>query len=174
MNIEYLAGVLVGVVFGLVLVALIFRLTKTDKSSKCKYDERQELVRGKGYRYAFGAMVIYNGLMTVLKLADVPVFMQDEIMLFISLLLGVVVYAAYCIWNDAYFALNENRKRVLIAFGLIAAINLFVGVKNGIDGILIVDGELTYASLNLLCGILFLIIFVVLGIKGIAQKAMNE
>ena len=53
MNIAYIIGVIVGVAVGLVLTFLLIRYSRTDKKIKPKYDERQELIRGRGFKYAF-------------------------------------------------------------------------------------------------------------------------
>lgn len=50
MSIAYLAGGLVGILIGLVLVAILIRYVRTDKKIKAKYDERQELIRGRGFK----------------------------------------------------------------------------------------------------------------------------
>ena len=46
----YGMGVVCGILVGLLLMVVILKLTKTDGSLKCKYDERQQLVRGKGFQ----------------------------------------------------------------------------------------------------------------------------
>ena len=75
-----------------------------------------------------------------------------------GIMLGVGVYAVYCIWHEGYFALNENPKRVLIAFTVIAAANFWIAAANIIDGVMVENGMLTFRSMNLFCGIMFLVI----------------
>ena len=61
---EYNAGYLVGIIFGVFVlcaaVLIFLRLTRKEHSSKNDYDERQMLVRGKGDRYAFVTLFVYN------------------------------------------------------------------------------------------------------------------
>ena len=45
MSTAMLAGVICGVLVGLVLVVIILKWVRGDGSKKCKFDERQELVR---------------------------------------------------------------------------------------------------------------------------------
>lgn len=48
-EVGYLIGVMVGLVVGLLAAAMFLKFIKKDHSWKCKYDERQELVRGRGF-----------------------------------------------------------------------------------------------------------------------------
>lgn len=174
MNIEYAAGVVLGCLVGIVLVAVVLKLTKTDHSSKCKYDERQQSVRGKGFKYGFFAMIIVNMLIIILKVGRVPVPVQMEVQTFLSILVGVLVYAVYSIWHDGYFALNENKKRVLVAFGVIGLANIGIGIANIMSGEMLQNGQLNYQSINLLCGIMFVLLFLVIALKDANQSREVE
>ena len=50
-------GFIAGLIVGLVLVVIIFRIANTDKKIKSEYDERQLRIRGKAYKYAFYTML---------------------------------------------------------------------------------------------------------------------
>lgn len=164
-------GFFVGIVAGCILIAIILKITKTDGSIKCNYDERQQLVRGKGFKYGFFTLIICNFLALGLSSFTKKQYIESEVFMIISILIGVFVYAVYCIWNDAYFSLNESPKKVLIAFALIALLNIGLGYRNYLRGILFQNGVLTIHCTNLFCGVLFLLIFLVLAIKHIYQKA---
>ena len=123
MNIAYVLGVVCGLLVGGLLLFLILKLTKKDGNVKCKYDERQELARGKGYKIGFFTVISYSAVYMILS-ETLHQYFEPGVLLFIGICLGVFAYAAYCIWNEAYIALNENPKRMTIAFLLIAVINL--------------------------------------------------
>ena len=53
MNESMVLGILCGLLIGGIVVVIILKLTKEDGSVKCKYDERQQLVRGIGFKYGF-------------------------------------------------------------------------------------------------------------------------
>ena len=162
-------GILCGAVVGLLIVVILLRLMKTDGSSKCKFDERQELVRGRGFKYAFFTLMIYSmvyGYMDMF-LAEKKIDTMTGTM--IGVMLGIVVYAVYSIWNEGYFSLNEDPKRVIIIFAIIAVVNFMLAGMNIADGKMIEDGVLTFRSMNLFCGIMFVIIGGVLMLK----KALN-
>jgi hypothetical protein len=130
-----------------------------------KYDERQELEQGRGFRYAFYTMLAFVGLVFCFQMAELIPGHIAALLYGCSVFLGCAVYCIYCIWHDCYFALNQKTGAVLIVLGLIAALNLFLGISSIIDGSLIENGRLTFRSMNLLCGALFLVVFAALLMK---------
>ncbi len=174
MNIATLVGAFVGVFVGIVIVALLLKFTKTDKSNKCKYDERQQLVRGKGYQWGFFSMMAISVLSIVLEMGEMALPVEDSVVHFVSIIVGVGVYAGYCIMKDSYFALNENKKTVLIIFGVVGIINLSNGIVRIMDGSMMENGVVNYNCINFLCGILFVAIFILLLIKGMLDKREDD
>lgn len=160
-------GIITGVVVGLLLVVLLLKITKKDGKIKCKYDERQANIRGKGFQASFFTLIIYNAIYGLLGIMVEKPFMDTLTAVMIGICLSVAVYAVYCIWNDAYFSLNESPKRLLIAFGIIAALNLVIGCINLFNGNATTDGILNFRCINLFCGILFIVIFVALLAKAV-------
>ncbi|MBQ2804208.1 MAG: hypothetical protein IJF07_09960 [Lachnospiraceae bacterium] len=165
MSAEYKLGILGGVIIGLIIVVVLNMVSKTDNSIVCKYDERQELVRGKGFKYGYFSIMISNVMWILLSLLEVSLFCNIETAMFISIIVGVGVFACYCIWNDGYFALNENRKGLMIVFAIVGGINLYIGLMNVIQGSVLENGSLTMKSANLFCGILLFAIFIMLLLK---------
>ena len=161
--------VLLGIATGIILTVLLWALTKNGDITKNQYDERQEIVRGKGFKLGFFTICVSNLMFIVLNFFEVKLFSQMEVAMFISIIAGVSVYVCYCIWNDGYFALNENKKRIMIVFCLLGVSNLLLGIGNIITGDAVVDGALTYRSINLFCGILILIILIALIIKKLSD-----
>lgn len=179
MSTEYMLGFVLGILIVAVLFAIIFvlasRWTKTDYFGTCKYDERQELVRGRGFKYGFFAVLIYN---TVYGIFDsvFPKRLPVETMtaMFIGILVGVLVHVCYCIWNEGYIALNENPKRLKILFAFIAFFNLIVFVMSALHGEVVVDGVFQNGVLNLGCTIMFLVIFIVMFAKELSDRREND
>ncbi|MBO4903208.1 MAG: hypothetical protein J5518_10480 [Lachnospiraceae bacterium] len=170
-NIGKLAGVLTGFVVGIVLVAVIARFANRNKKMKTEYDERQNVIRGMGYKYGFYAVVLYAALQTILAVAGIELPMAPEVLAFSYIFLGVTVTFVYCVLNDAYWGLNNNRRRYLILMGLIMLLN-GAGVARAIaDGSLIVDGKLSTMGMNLLVTVMFIIMMAVMGIQTLREKA---
>lgn len=165
MNEGIFTGMLTGITFGIVLAVLLIALCNKDRKIKTEYDERQQQVRGKGFKYAFftvfGAIIV----LIVLKAAEVAIPIHDSVVLFFIVVLGIAEYATYAILHDAYFGLNNKRSSYLMIFALIALINTFATIRCGIAGVLVVDGVLELNGINMLCAALFLWLFIVLIIK---------
>lgn len=51
-----------------------------------------------------------------------------EVVMTFGIVLGLVVYVSYAVLNEGYFSLNENPRRVVILFAIIAAGNLLIGL----------------------------------------------
>lgn len=170
MNESMVLGILCGLLIGGIVVVIILKLTKEDGSVKCKYDERQQLVRGRGFKYGFFVLLIYNFLYGMADLAAERRYLDSGAAMTLGICVGVLVYAVYCIWNDGYFSLNENPRKVLIAFVFIGVFNLLLGLRQIKAGELIVNGMLTFRCTNLLCGAMFLVLFLVIFVKWICNK----
>lgn len=169
MNPYYALGVLVGVLVELLLVVVFMKAINRDGKIKTEYDERQKEARGKGYMYGFWAIIIANTLLfTFSNSFDMTVL--GSTVYFIPILVGVIVQVTYCIFKDAYIGLNNNMTRFVIIMSIVTVFNLFVGVKAYLDGELIKQGTVSSAFVNVLCGGIFLILTIELGIKKILDS----
>ena len=153
---------------GMVLVIFMVMLKKanTDGAMRTKFDERQQMVRGQGYKYSFWTLV---GLVTasiLLRAFEVELPIKDEVYLFLLILFSVLVHTVYCIFNDGYFGINNEPKKYYISFVLIGIGNLVIGILNSIGGRLISDGKLDLPAMNLVCGMMFVIVGISVFIKN--------
>ena len=167
LGIGFKVAFVIGLAVGLLVVAICVAASKNGDEVKNQFDERQELIRGRGFKYGFFTMMIANATLLCLKILEIPLFSNMEVAMTASIVIGVGVFASYCIWNDGYFALNENRKRLLIMFGVIGMMNLIIGIGNAVGGVVMENGALTFRSTNIFCAILFIVIFIVLLFKQI-------
>lgn len=174
MKIEYLVGLICGVVVGLLLVAGILKFARTDNASKCKFDERQELIRGRGFRYGYFTLMIYMAVYGAGTTLLERKCMEDFIGIFLGICISILVYAGYAVWKDGYFALNENPKRVLIGFALIVLINFAVSIPRMMHGEIVKGGVLQNDSLNLVCALMFVGIFIIIFAKHQVSKREEE
>lgn len=150
---------------GVFLGILLFTLPLKGRSAKRVYDERQELIRGRGYRLAFLTTAAYCGIMMILEISGVTVFMERAVELGIGALLGLCVHAVYCIRKDGYYGLNENiRKRFGIMTGLMVlnGLNIVFQIKGG--GVFW-DGGLTFHSLSVFLFLFLVIVLVSLTLR---------
>ena len=65
-NLSHALGFILGVtlITGIIVAMLMF-FTSRDKKLKRKYDERQELIRGKAFKYAFYTVITMNMIYSV-------------------------------------------------------------------------------------------------------------
>lgn len=93
------------------IVALVFLLLAIKfGSKKANYDERQELIRGKGFKYGFLAMMLVDALLAV---AVRKVQLAPQLLVLTPLFIGLWIFSIYVLWNSAYFAINQKRRKYL-------------------------------------------------------------
>jgi hypothetical protein len=162
--------------FVVIIVIFAVALSKgfhKDSSVRPKYDERQMLIRGKGYMIAFYSMIIVMCLMPVALTDNVKQFLGDNIY-FLPLAVGLPIHVIYCIWNNAYIELNLNYKKWIIYMIFVGLYNLFLGLTAYWSGRLIEDGVLQANVLNLYLGVLMIVIIVVLVIKNAIDRREDD
>ncbi len=168
----YWMGVALGFLFVISILAL-FKFMKRDRPLKCKYDERQELVRGRGFRYAFFVWLIY-GIWDVFFGESLTVLAEHSIITFCGICLGCFVYAAYAIWNDGYFALNEKPWRVVLVFVGLAVVDFaLAGIQIG-RGDMQRDGRIAICATNLISGVTLLMVVAVVVVKNLYKKRQED
>ncbi len=169
----YIMGRLFGAAVGIIVGLLLIFFIKKDGRVRCRYDERQELIRGRGYKYAYYVMIACF-IVDILFGEVLERFMERSVIGMIYLCIGVIVVSVYGILNDGYFSLNENPKRALAVFLGLFLINLASSLFTIRDGMLITGGRLTDSSLNIFCAVVLLIIILVILIKNVCRRRQEE
>ena len=172
MSTSYAAGLAFGIVTALIIFAVVWKFSK--KSMKGTFDERQELVRGRGYKYASFTMLALLVLDLLLESLDafetLPV--TRMLAIFIMILAGVMVYALYCIKNDSYFGVGTDSRTYRAVMWIVIVCNAvsgFTGLKEGA----MEDGKLAFGPCaSLLFCLAFVLIMISNGIKQ--RKAAAE
>ncbi len=170
----YKIGVAVGVFIGIILVCIFIRYVRNDGSAKANYDERQELVRGRGYKLGFFSLLISKGAIIFAREMGYELPLETNMESFIVICIGIAVFVTYAIWNEGYFAINENPKKLLTIFLIAIGINVIATLNSFNSDLIIKEGKLTFSAANLVCIILFVVIFLVLLIKTIVDKIDRE
>ena len=146
MNMFRSAGITVGLLVGLILVAVFFKIANRDHRAKTDYDERQREIRGNGYRYAFYTLVIYDTVLIFMEVAEISLPVELYQLIFGGIVLAGMVLAGYTVWN---------------------AIPVIGAVKTG--G-LIRDGRFQSAMLNVIC----LVMLVCLGVLLLLREYLDK
>lgn len=168
-----IAGLAVGVIVGLVICIIAFHKMNKNGKVKTEYDERQNEIRGKGYRVGYWAEAIYFVILMILEMVEVNIPAEKMVVYFAGLVVGIVAMCCYCIWNGAYFGLNNDVKKWTIFFVFFTIFNLAIGFMSYIHGTLVVDGIVGAGAINLLCGFMLLIVLIVYLAKGIVDAKEN-
>lgn len=133
-NIYKSAGVTIGILIGLILAVALILIANNNRKFKTQYDERQLRVRGDAYRYAFYSVIICEVILLILAIGEITLPIPEYVLHFGGILIGCLVLSGYCIWKDAYWGLNNNRKRygiILVVAGLLNALPLFMVLSRG-------------------------------------------
>ena len=172
MSTEYIWGYVFGVAVVLIPVAIGVLIYKLRHKNSGKYDERQELARGKAFKYAFFVQLGYNGLTMVLDQVITP-WADRSMEVFVGVVLSAFVYAAICIRKDAYISFQERPQMYVIMFSVIGGVNLLITFMNfAMGNTFIENGLLTFRAANLICALLLLLLAIVLGVKS--RRDANE
>ncbi len=148
------AGVLVGIVIGLIVSFFAIKFFNRDGKIRTEYDEMQEIIRGKAYRIAFFTLVIALAILLVLDIMEVALPMTNSVLYFGLIVIGIAVQAGYSILNGAYFGLNNNKAKFWGVMITVTVINLLVSIMAIVSGRMVVDGKLQDPCINLLCAAL--------------------
>lgn len=176
MSTSYAAGLAFGIVTALIIFFIVWKFSK--KALKGNFDERQELVRGRGYKYSCFTLLILIAVYMLIEsfnAFDVLPVTRSLALLFI-ILVGVMVYALYCIKNDSYFGVGTDSRTYRAVMWIVIvcnAISGFSGLKSGA----MVDGKLAFGPFaSLLFCLAFAIIMIALGVKqrSLAKEEAEE
>ncbi len=156
--------------FCILLIWIVIKATKNENSVLDKYDERQAFIRGKGYKISFFTLIFYNvGYGIVDSRVDkLPIDTLTAMM--VGILFAELIHVIYCIWKDAYFALNDNPGKVLIAFGILGFTNMSLGAVNIRSGMAFTDGVLNFRGVSFIVGCFFVVIFIALFAKWLKLR----
>ncbi|MCQ2519928.1 MAG: hypothetical protein MJ107_05275 [Lachnospiraceae bacterium] len=159
-------GVLVGLCIGIAIAILILFLTKNNGKIKADYDERQELVRHKGYKYAFYTLAICNGISCLLDICGLQLPVEKSVEVMTGIAISITVLAFHGIMNDCYFALNEKKNSIMVVLPVVGLFNLATGIANSMTGNIFVDGKVGFPAISFICAAMVFVIFIAALIKG--------
>ena len=171
-SVAYMSGFAVGVIAVAVLAAIVAKFL--NKDGKTKYDEMQELIRGRAYKYGFFAVCIYEVVMAFLTGMIDPFPLGNIVTHVGAILTGVAVQVSYCIWKDAYIGINTKMGRFATVLTVLGVLNIAFAIpaiaKNG----LVVNGQLQPVFTNLVVAFLFILVGLELCIKYMVDKNRGE
>lgn len=159
-----------GICVGVLMVTVLSKKNKVDGKVKPKYDERQELVRGKAFKLGFFVLLFYNFIYGVLDAVLDNMILTPLLSAVLGACISIGAYAAYGIWKDAYYTLNEKRKTMILLVGVAFFCNLLAGIGNLRTGHMIKEGMLEISSACFMTAGLALFILIVTVLKQLKDQ----
>lgn len=166
---SYSLGVIVGLAltFAVIAIALFFR--KKYNAGGEHYDERQILVRGKGYKISFITVVCINVFYSLFFYGITKDFVSPQFVAVASAYIGIVVYTMYCIFNDAYLQVGQKIRAWVIVLVVVTVANAYCAMVS-LDRGFNTDGFATSFSFNALFAVSFAIILAGIAVKSFIDK----
>ncbi len=173
---EMIGYVVLWTLLGFTIAAFICILLIKDNTGVARYDERQELIRGRAFKCGFVSALVTAAIIMWYNALEVISFLDMNMALMTVIFIGITVYAVYCIWNDAYFALNEggNHGGTIMIFFLMGMTNLIIGLNAVLDGEMLLEGTLTIRAAHFLIAVLAFSICITYWIKKFLWDRKEE
>ena len=158
-------GIAVG--FFTVTLLVLFRNRLSKDKQDC-YDERQVIVRGKGYQYAFFTTM---GLLMLYAAFAEPIekYMEAGIIPLAILLFSGLILMGYCLFHDAFWGLisKKNKRMGVTVWALYSVLNIMHIVDNSSPDKMWIDGRLSsHFMVPLLLSIFFAIALILMLLKN--------
>ncbi len=174
MNIYKSIGMVAGILIGIIICFFIFKYGNTNRKPKTVYDERQNEIRGKGYRVAFYAAMILEAVMTVLYIGNLPLPFEPYMAHGAVIFLSCTVLGCYLIWNGAYWGLNNDRKRYYIILCALVVLNAVPFITAAAHGSLFENGKMSSVWINLLGCVMLIVFWVLMMVRNYLDRKAGE
>ncbi|MBQ7587323.1 MAG: hypothetical protein IJT37_04785 [Lachnospiraceae bacterium] len=168
------AGFVIGLIVGIILVMVLIKMANKDRRIKTEYDERQEKIRGKAYKYAFYTMIYYQVILIGLSFAELSLPIDRYVLECFGIFLSCTVLGGYCVWHDVYWGLNNDHRRYYIVFGVCLFLNLIPVIVPAIKGEFAGNGLSGAPMLNLMVIFMMVVLLAELGIKHLIDKKTED
>ncbi len=170
MNAIVSVGMAIGLMVGLVIAVILLKIANKDHKVKTQYDERQELIKGKGYKYSFYTMIFLEVVVMLLEMSGISLPLENYLLHTGAVLVGCLVLCIHSIWNGVYWGLNNNHKR----YGIIIAIAVILNI-------IPVAGAIAHDSLSghgfesiPILNIIVLVWMAIIGVVALAKKFVDS
>ena len=169
MNATASFGMVFGLMVGLVIAVILLKFSNKDHKFKTQYDERQEFIKGRGYKYSFYTLLYLEALLAIFEVGDISFGIDKYLVHFIVILISLAVLCVHSIWNGTYWGLNNNRKRYTAIIVIAIALNLIPVIAAFANGSVSKEGFNSLPLLNLIV----LIWMAIIGINALVKKGLD-
>ena len=169
MNATASVGMAFGLMVGLIIAAILLKVANKDHRLKTQYDERQEMIKGRGYKYSFYTMLFAEVIVMLLEMSGIELPIESYLVHTIAILIGALVLCVHSIWNGVYWGLNNNRKSYVIIIALAVVLNIIPVASSIAQDSLSGHGIHSIPVLNLVV----LIWMALIGVAALAKKCVD-
>lgn len=141
---------------------------------KPEYDERQKLLRGNGYKYSFVTAIVWMFLIMLVDILEIDSIFSMQIFAFTGIVITALVNCAYCIWHDAYWGLNNNRRKYIWLLGILAILNGIFPIRMIATHEMIMNGQVNSAFINLECSIFMILMAALVDVSRQTINAIEK
>lgn len=157
----------------LIVTALLVYVIVNAKKKDNHFDEMQLIKRAKGYKIGYFILLIgltaYAGLSAYNP--DLKNRVEPTIAVFIIMMISILIFAIYCIFNEAFFTIGENSKGYAMVCVAMILLNGIGGYNSISEGEFLKDGVLGYDGTgNLIVTAVFTVILICIIVKSIMNK----
>ncbi|MEE1411031.1 MAG: hypothetical protein U0J83_03315 [Bulleidia sp.] len=157
--------------FAFIFIVVVRILLYKGKDDFGGYDERQEIIRGRGYKYGFLTLVFLETVILLSKdfFMDIPI--EFCLLMMACVMIGCLVTILYWIWRGAYWQLRERPLPFALLMMFVIIVQIYGIMKNPIvaNGMVIWDGGIFVFTL-----LDFTIILINVIAKGIMEKKAEQ
>lgn len=123
-----------------------------------KFDERQIAAQGRAFKYAYLTLILYLLVYAILDMGFKIVWCELIFGIALGIVFSLSTYFAYCIFQDAYFAIGESKPSALIGVNIIGFSQLLLAITCIEDGSIVENGIISADGLHLLFVALILLL----------------
>ena len=136
-----------------------------------QYDERQLMLRARGYRLAYTVtLTLLVALLFVLEHGGFGVI-SPGLAVYIVILTGIDVFAVFCILRDVFFSVGEKGGRYIALFTGVMLLDGALAVSRVTDGTITENGVFTFRSGgSAALAVCFLVVLVALVLRTLRAR----
>lgn len=158
-----------GLMVGLMICVVLFKFANTDKKITTQYDERQEAIKGRGYKYSFYTLMVAEVALMLFQMSGISIPVENYLLHVGVILIGCLVLCLHSIWNGVYWGLNSNRKRYYIIFAIAVVLNIIPVVGAFANNNITAEGFNSFPVMNMMV----LVWLMIIGIVALVKKFID-
>ncbi len=170
MNVE-----LIGCVSSIIVIEIILLVIRRKSRGTCSYDERQELIRGRGFRYGFFTMafLMIGGVILNQGMRGLPI--ELSLLMIGCVMAGCLVVIVYDIWKDAYWGVGQKARPYFILLLVVMVTQCAALAEHIRVGDIVVNGRLAWdGGIFAVTVCFFAVVLISLGVKMILDQKENR